>query len=150
MLDRKLIFAYLTLGFFLLSLGAPNASAQQSASFRAVMVYASNDTAKPDPKVAGIANKLKNVFKFKHYKSAGGGNATIKVPGEGTINLGSGFSLVVKAKGAEKGRIRAQVLWKKGGTTLINTQVVMSKNNPAVIGGHSHQSGKMIVTLTLK
>ncbi len=150
MLDRKLILAFLALGYLFTSLGAPDAFAQQSASFKAVMIYASNVQAKPDPRVAEIAKKMQRVFKFKHYKLTGKGNANIKVPGEGTIVLGSGFRLIVKAKGSENGRVRAQVIWKKGGATLINTQVVMSKNNPAVIGGHSHKSGKMIVTLTLK
>jgi hypothetical protein len=146
----RLILVCFASGFLFISLGAPNAIAQQSASFQAVMIYASNDAAKPDPRVAGIAKRLKKVFKFKHYKLAGKGNANIKVPGQGTIGLGSGFSLIVKAKGMENGRVRAQVVWKKGGASLINMQVVMSKGKPAVIGGHSHQSGKMIVTLTLK
>lgn len=150
MLDRKLKIAYPLLGFLLLTFPGFSALAVQPATFHAVMVYASDAAEKPDRRIAGITRQLQRVFKFKHYKLAGQQNATIKLPGEGRLVLGGGFSLSIFAKPVEGGKVRTQVVWKKGGSTLINTQVVLSKTTPTIIGGHSHRSGKMIVTLRLK
>jgi hypothetical protein len=129
---------------------ASHSQANGTVTLKAVMIHASNQPAALDRRIENIEYKLRRVFKFKHYKHVGKGNITLSLPGKGTIALGSGYSLEVEASPAGKGRVRTRVHWRKGGSTLLRTSTVVSRSVPTVLGGASHGSGKMIVTLVVE
>ncbi len=57
---------------------------------------------------------------------------------------------MVQAADAGKGKVSAQVQWKKGGSTLLKTQTRVSRGSPTVLGGISQGSGKLMVILTAR
>jgi hypothetical protein len=131
-------------------LGACLASAAGAGvhQFDAVMIYASNERAPMDRRLENIEYKLRQVFGFEYYKLVGRGSVSVSVPGSGSISLGGGYTLQVQALAAGKGRVTAEVVWQRGGQVLLRTRTHLGRS-PTVLGGASHEKGKLIVTLTV-
>ena len=129
---------------------AATASAADSVRLKAVMIHASNDPAPPDRRIEKIEHKLRRLFRFEHYRHAGEGSLSLRLPGEGTLSLGSGYSLQVTASSAEGGRVRARVRWNRGRKALLSTSMVVGRKAPTVLGGVNHGGGKLIVTLEVR
>ena len=128
-----------------------SASAGGQATLQAVMIHASNSPAPIDRRLENIEYKLRRVFGFEHYRHVGEGSVTISLPGEGTIDLGGGYRLMLRSSNTKDGRIRTQVTWSKGGATLLSTSTKVRRGAPpTVIGGASQGGGKLIVTLVVK
>ena len=123
------------------------AEARALITFKAVMIHASNEPAPLDRRLENIEYKLRRVFGFEHYKHVGGGNASVALPGETVIQLGGGHSLSIVASAGSKGKIKAQVTWKKGGAVLLRTSTNLRRGSPTVLGGPGQGKGKLIVTL---
>lgn len=119
-------------------------------TFKAVMIHASDNPAPIDRRLEHIEYKLRRMLKFEHYKHAGEGSASVSLPGSGTIQLGGGYSLHIQASDAGKGKVSAQVQWKKGGSVLLSTRTRVSRGSPTVLGGVSQGSGKLMVILTAR
>lgn len=129
----------------------PGAAQASDISLQAVLIYASNDPASSDPRLSDIEPQLRKVLGFAHYSHYGQGNASASLPGSATIRLGRGYTLQVETSEAPRGRIRLQVNWRKGNQSLMSTSAVVSRGGaPAILGGPSHENGKLIVTLTAR
>ena len=127
------------------------AEAGGQVTLKAVMIHASNTPAPIDQRLERIEYKLRRVFGFEHYRHAGQGSITLALPGEGTIDLGGGYTLRVQSSDGKDGRIRTKVTWIKGGTTLLSTSTRVKRGAPpTVIGGASQGKGKLIVTLVVR
>ncbi len=120
------------------------------ATFKAVMIHASDNPSPKDGRIQGIESKLRRMLKFQYYKHAGEGSASVSLPGSGTIQLGGGYSLSIQATDAGGGKISAKVQWKRGGSSLLSTQTRVSRGSPTVLGGVSQGSGKLMVILTAR
>ena len=125
--------------------------AAEPVTLSAVMIHASNRPAPLDRRIENIEYKLRKIFKFEHYRHAGQGALTVGLPGSGAIRLGDNHLLQVNASDAGKGRIRTQIKWTRGGTTLLTTTTLVQRGAaPTVIGGPSQGDGKLIVTLSVR
>ena len=124
--------------------------AQDTATLKAVMIYASDKPAPIDLRLENIEYKLRRIFKFEHYLHYGEGTLTLTLPGSGTIKLGKGYELDVQASRISGGRIRAEVTWRKGNVKLLHTAQAVGRKTPAVLGGAGHDDGTLIVTLVLE
>lgn len=145
---RQLRWGTAALALALLWAAVPGA-AVAAQMLNATMIYASNDSAPPDRRLQSIEAKLRRVFGFDHYKLVGEGSAAVDVPGSATIPLGGGYALQVQATGPAPGGVMANVTWKRGGQVLLSTRTRLGRA-PTVLGGASHQNGKLIVTLTVR
>lgn len=127
------------------------AHAAERVSCEAMLILANNDGAPLDRRLDQFGNTLRRLFKFEYFKRIGGGQATVNLPSEFTIDLGEGHSLKVKATG--KGdRIHAEVNWVGDGKSLLRTTVSVKRGAPAILGGvpDKARKGTLIVTLTLR
>ena len=125
---------------------APSAGAGL-VTFKAVMIYASNEPAPLDRRLEKIEYKLRRVFRFEHYKHAGGGSASVALPGATTLQLGGGHTLSIVASEGKDGNVKAQFTWKKGGSMLLRSSAGLRRGSSTVLGGVSQGKGKLIVTL---
>lgn len=145
---------WLRLGFFCLSgvgLVSPLSAVASDVQVQAVLIYASDEPAPADPRLADIEPQLRKVLGFAYYSHYGEGDAKVELPGSATIRLGRGYTLQVEASQAARGRIRLQVSWRKGEKGLMSTSTLVSRGGaPAILGGPSHKNGKLIVAVTLK
>lgn len=121
-----------------------------SVTVGATVILASNDDGQVDSRLNAIASKLKKVFGFKSYKYFGGGRATIRLPGTGTVSLGDGGRLSAKAEPAKGGKIRLGLQWDRGGATQIRTTVAKRRGETIILGGASHGGGKLIIHIVLR
>lgn len=138
--------AWILIGVCLLIAGPTRAAG--AATFKAVLIYASDEPAPLDRRLEHIEFKLRRMLKFSHYRYMGGGELSLALPGEGAIQLGGGQQLKVGAAPADGGKIRVQVQWLRDGKVVLRTTVKLSRRSPAVLGGISDRKGKLIVSLT--
>lgn len=130
---------------------APVAAQSTEVQVRAVLIYASNEEGPSDPRLSDIEPQLRRVLGFAHYRHYGEGNEKVALPGSATIRLGRGYNLQIETSQAARGRIRLQVNWRKGNQGLMSTSTVVSRGGaPAILGGPSHENGKLIVSLTVQ
>ena len=130
--------------------GASLTAHAADGSLQATLVLASNSDAAPDRSLGSLDGALRRLFKFKHYKRLGSARTTTALPGKATMQLGHGNVLAVDVEDAGGGTLRAKVRWTKGSQGVLNTTVVLRKGTPAMLGGASHDGGKLIVALTAR
>ncbi len=133
------------------SLAAGNAQGQQ-VNLNATLILASPQGSGIDPALKAYEGNLKRLFKYKSYRVQGRSEARVSLPGESTINLGSGHRLTLNAQTSGGGKIRISVRWSDGRRTLINTTLNMTKGVPALLGGPSapSQNGNLILALVAR
>lgn len=135
----------------LLSLACLAPATTFAATFEAILVVASKDAGKPDPRLAPYAPNLKRLLRFESFQQAGKGTANITIPGSGHINIGAGQSLVLTTSGDPKSGTRVQVKWQQGNRLFMNTGLVLRSGVPAVLGGPATaEGGVYAVILTAK
>ena len=123
---------------------------QRPITLMAVMILASDRPAPIDERIENIEFKLRRIFKFEHYLYYGKGSLTLTLPGSGTIRLGKGYRLDISASRTHDKKIRAKVKWRGNGRVLLSTTTVVGRGTPTVLGGVSHEDGKLIVTMVAK
>lgn len=133
-----------------LFLGAVSVRAEdRPVTFEATLILASNDPSPLDRRLDQIAFQLRRIFKFEYFRYLGGGQASVKLPADFSINLGQGQELKVSATHRD-GRTRAQVNWLRNGESVLNTAVHMKSGAHAILGGVPQDNGTLIVTLVAK
>ncbi len=116
-------------------------AAIQAATFDAILVVASKEAGKSDPRLAPYEANLKRLLRFESFSVAGQGKANIDVPGTGSISLGAGQSLILTTTEDPKSGIRVQIKWQQGNRLLMNTGLVLRPGVPAVLGGPATPDG---------
>jgi len=105
---------------------------------RAILVIASNQPARPDPRLAPYEPTLRRILRFESYRFEGEGSAGLAIPGKGTVAVGRGQALDLESEKSDgKGGVHLRVRWHDGGRTLMNTGLVLRPGVPAVLGGPS-------------
>ncbi|MFH1497181.1 MAG: hypothetical protein ABII82_05075 [Verrucomicrobiota bacterium] len=127
--------------FLLLCLACLAPTAALAAKFEAILVVASKDAGKTDPRLAPYAPNLKRLLRFESFQQAGKGRADIGIPGSGTINIGAGQTLNLTTSGDPKSGPRVQIKWQQGDRLLMNTGLVLRPGVPAVLGGPATPNG---------
>ncbi len=148
----KTYWTYLIALSILFSLaGAPASGASGDAvSVQATLIRASNDSNAIDRRLQKYESKLRKVFRFSSYQFLGEGRGKVTLPGETKFSIASAYRMEIKATPAKDNKVRAEIRWTKGNTTLINATVVMQKGTPTILGGPSHNGGNLIVILNVK
>lgn len=141
---------FLILFTCVVSLFSTNVRAEEKVSFKAVMIYATNEPGEQDTRLKQVEPKLRGVFRFKRYQHYGAGSSSTALPGKASLSLGKGHKLDLKVSHADQGKVRAQVRWTRGGEKLMSTAYVLNRKDSTVIGGPSHDKGKLIVVLSIR
>jgi hypothetical protein len=136
------------IGILLIGVAAIDVRADK-VTIDATVILASNSDGQTDSRLSAIAPKLKKIFGFRSYKHFGGGSTTIGQSGRGTVKLGGGGRLAIKAAPAKTGKIRLGLQWDRGGATLIKTTVVKRRGETIILGGAPHGGGKLIIHIVL-
>lgn len=138
--------------FAAIALFASPGSQAQQANISATLILASSQGNGIDPALKSYESNLKRLFKYKSYKLQGRSEAKLSLPGESSINIGSGYKLNVSAQASGGGKIRLSVRWSDGRRTLINTTINMTKGVPTLLGGPSapSQNGNLILALVAR
>ena len=131
-------------------LAAPTPARAGPVSVEAMLILASNDPAAQDPRLDAVEFKLRRMFRFDYYRHFGEGRAIVNLPGQTSLSLGHDNRLDVSASDAKDDKVRASVQWYRGNELVLNTTVVTSRNRSVVLGGVSHDSGTLIVTLVFR
>lgn len=111
-------------------------------SIKGTLILASNEGSGIDSAIKRYQPQLRRLG-FSSYRVIGGGETRIRVPGDGSINLGKGFATQIKASAAPGRRIPVNIKWMEGRKTLIHT----SGSLPLVLGGPSYRNGHLILIL---
>jgi hypothetical protein len=127
---RILLLLLVCCGGFILQVHAAD-----RASIQAILITASNEAGRSDPRLANYEPTLRRILRFASYRYIGGGSAVIDIPANGTIALGNGQHLELSAESPQGRGVRLRVEWKQGGRTLIETGLSLSPGVPAVLGG---------------
>lgn len=118
-----------------LSTGAATAVAQTRLMVQGMLVTASNEPGKTDPRVAPYEPNLKRVLRFESYRHAGGGKLELGVPDNGRIDLGGGHRLQLESLSANAQQVRLRVRWFERDREVMNTVLALRLGTPAVLGG---------------
>ena len=147
-MKTRSIYFLATLFAALALFASPDSKAQQ-ANISATLILASNQGDSFDPALKAFESNLKRLFKYTSYKLQGRSNARLSLPGDSTINIGSGHKLTLNAQAGDKGKVRLSVRWSDGRRNLISTTINMAKGSPAILGGPSApaQNGNLILVL---
>lgn len=124
------------------------AHAADRASLQAILITASNESGKTDPRLARYEPTLRRILRFESYRFAGQGSAALTVPGTGTVNLGNGQHLEIAADDSSRG-LRLRVTWKQGDRTLMETGLSLNPGVPAVLGGPATGKGDEVYAVIL-
>lgn len=138
--------------FATLALFASPKSEAQQANVSATLILASSQGDGMDPALKAYESNLKRIFKYTFYKLQSRSSVTISIPGESSINLGSGHKLSLSASAGGGGKIRLSIRWSDGRRALINTTINMTKGMPTLLGGPSapSQNGNLILALVVR
>ena len=131
---------------------SPESKAEQT-NISATLILASAQDDGVDSALKNFESNLRRVFpSYKSFKLQGRSNTKVELPGESSINLGSGHKLTLSVQAGGKGKIRLSVRWSDGKRMLINTTINMSKGVPAILGGPSapSQNGNLILALVAR
>lgn len=123
--------------------------AEEKVSLKAVMIYASNEPGKKDPRLSGVEPQLRKLFRFERYQQSGYGQSSVVLPGNANVTLGQGHKLDIKVSKTKEGKVRAEVRWTRNGEKLMSTAYVLNRKDSTLIGGPSHDKGKLIVLLSV-
>src|SRR5690606_23210768 len=109
---------------------------------QAILVIAS-DSGESDRSLANYESALKHVLRFKSYRRAGGGSATVAPGGETTVDLGRGGHKVdLWVTSATDEEIVFGVRWFNSQQTLSNTKLTRPRRSHTVVGGAPVENGE--------
>lgn len=94
----------------------------------AIMIVASNDKGKLDPKLAPYEANLRRILRFESYRAVAEGSAVVARAGEATVTLTRGHRVELKGEG---GAVRAT--WFDGDRKVI--ALALPPGKPSVLGG---------------
>ena len=154
----KLVFhLFLAVGFAVAALardgddrsGRNGGGTPAHTSLRGVLVIASNEPGQPDPQLAAYEPTLRRILRFESYRAAGGGSATISVPGEGSASLGRGHRLDFTTEASDGEGLRVRVRWSDGSHVFMNTGLVLRRGVPVVLGGPARSEGGVYAVIII-
>jgi hypothetical protein len=148
-ISRAVLLRWLAGAFVFGRGGALRAAQAESVTLDVMLIHASNEQAPMDRRLEKVEYQLRRMFKFEYYKHYGEASAVVNLPGETTLDLGHGMKLIVKASGSD-GKIRAEVNWKKGDTSALNTTVALKRGQHVILGGVPHEGGTLIMTVVAR
>jgi hypothetical protein len=111
--------------------------AADGTRIQGILISASNDQGKTDPRLSAYEPTLKSILRFESYRFLGDDSTALAVPASGQLSLGDGHQLEVKTESADARGIHVRVRWTKSGRALMNTGLVLRPGVPAVLGGPS-------------
>jgi hypothetical protein len=123
--------------------------AAERASIQAILITASNEPGRSDPRLSNYEPTLRRILRFASYRYMGGGSAVIDIPANGTIALGNGQHLEISTESPQGRGVRLRVEWKLGRRTLMETGLSLSPGVPAVLGGPGTGSGDEVYAVIL-
>ena len=113
------------------------APAAEHARIQGILISASNDHGRTDPRLAAYEPTLRSILRFESYRYLGGDTASLGVPASGQLSLGEGHQLEVTTESADARVIHVRVRWLQDGRMLMKTGMALNIGVPAVIGGPS-------------
>ena len=125
-----------------------SAHAADRTSVQAILITASNEPGRTDPRLSRYEPTLRRILRFESYRFVGQGSAHLESPGSGTINLGNGQQLDISTEDASRG-LRLRVVWKQGRRTLMETGLSLNPGVPAVLGGPGTGNGDEVYAVIL-
>lgn len=125
------------------------AQAAGKTSVQAILITASNEPGRSDPRLANYEPTLRRILRFASYRYAGGGSTTLAIPSDGTISLGNGQQLQLRTEDSQGRGIRLLVVWKQGRRTLMETGLSLNPGVPAVLGGPGTGNGDEVYAVIL-
>jgi hypothetical protein len=94
----------------------------------AIMIVASNEKGKSDPKLAPYEANLKRILRFESYRAVAEGSAVVAGGGDATVTLTRGHRIELKSEG---GAIRATYF---DGSRKV-AAVTLPPGKPTILGG---------------
>lgn len=128
---------------------AGSARAAERAHVQGILLAASSERGPSDPRLAAYEPTLRRILRFESYRFRGEGSAAIAVPEHGQISLGNGHQLEIETERSDGGGIHLRVRWTAGGSTLMNTGLVLRPGVPAVLGGPATGNGSEVYAVIL-
>ena len=128
---------------------AAHAQAAEQTSVQAILITASNEPGRSDPRLASYEPTLRRILRFTSYRYVGGGSTTLAIPSDGSISLGNGQQLKLSAEASQGRGVRIRVEWKQGRRTLMETGLSLSPGVPAVLGGPGTGNGDEVYAVIL-
>ena len=123
--------------------------AADSTSVHALLISASNQKGRVDPKLAEYESTLRRNLPFDTFSLTGEGSIAIAAGGSSSIALGRGHRLELQSeKGGDSG-IRMKVQWMNGGKVVMNTTLTLQPGVPAVLGRRGGDEKEVPVVLVI-
>lgn len=105
-----------------------SAAGRGTTSVHAIMIVASNEKGRSDPKLAPYEANLRRILRFESYRAVAEGSAAVPAGGEATVTLTRGHRIELKGEGAA---VRAT--WFDGDRKVI--ALTLPAGKPSVLGG---------------
>lgn len=144
----RLITLLLALGFCCHAL-SPCLQAAGGASVQALLITASNQKGRSDPRLANYEATLRRNLPFDTYRLAGEATTAIPADGRGTVSLGQGHRLELQSEKGGGPGIRLKVQWMNGNRTVLTTSLTLQPGVPAVLGRRGGDDGEVPVVLLI-
>ncbi|MGC9450005.1 MAG: hypothetical protein ACP5I4_01040 [Oceanipulchritudo sp.] len=135
----NLLVGILALGYPFLAVPALHA-AEDNARITVILVEADGGEGGVDSALRPYAGTLQRLFRFNSYRQVSRKSLRIEVPGEGSVGLGGGQALSLRAEEGGRRGLMADLTWTRGSKRLLHTRIQLRPESPAVLGGP--RSGK--------
>ena len=143
----KRVLSLVPLGLLLLAPCA--AEAQNLATVKVSLIYASNEPAALDARLDRIEFQLRRVLKFEHYRFMSQRALTLGEGASAEAGLGEGCKVRLEGVKVSQGHARLRATWLQGGQQVMQTTVNLKRGAATVLGGHPHKQGALVVSLEM-
>lgn len=133
---RMLILALAVASAF--TLGGSPARAAEGVSVRAILISASPQKGKSDPKLAPFEATLRRILRFETFRAVGEASARVSEGGRATLTLAQGHRLELSGDRTGARETRVRLRWRQGNRDLMDTALALPAGRPAVLGGPAH------------
>lgn len=127
----------------------PVAHAADRATVSALLISASNQKGKSDPRLAAYETTLRRNLPFDTFRLTGEGTAAVAAGGRASVSLGQGHHLELQGEPGSGPGIRLKVNWMSGSKTLMSTSLSLQPGVPAVLGRRGGGDGEVPVVLLI-
>jgi hypothetical protein len=111
-------------------------------------ILASNQNDEFDAKLKGMEKQLKNVLKYRSYRSLKEESQDVAWQGNGVFEIPGGRSLSVAPQELRNNRIALKVRLMEGQKPLIDTTVRIPNRGNFILGGPPHEGGALVLSIS--
>jgi len=120
-----------------------------AASYKVLLIRASNENGATDESLKDIETKLKKVFGYNHYRPLGLQRMPAQINTRRRLDLGEGFVTFITTKGLKDNRYDVELEWFSGKLLISKQTLKLPENRYVFIKGPEVGADWIVLALTI-